>query len=87
MKATMLLKYGTMDYEEVRAKRDLVKQEPKERVQVYYDRMKKLFTRCKLEDVKHKWFFLCLCLEIKKLSIMRDYVNMEALLVAALEVE
>ncbi len=30
---------------------------------------------------------MCLCLDIKKFSIMRDYVNMEALLVAALEVE
>ncbi len=49
--------------------------------------MVKLFTRVKLEDVKHRWFLLCLCLDIKKFSIMRDYVNMEALLVAALEVE
>jgi hypothetical protein len=49
--------------------------------------MEKLFTRGKLEDVKHRWFLLCLCLDIKKLSIMKDYVDMEALLVAALEVE
>jgi len=49
--------------------------------------MEKLFTRGKLEDVKHRWFLLCLCLYIKNLSIMRDYVNMEALLVVALEVE
>ncbi len=49
--------------------------------------MEKLFARGKLEDVKHRWFLLCLCHDIKKLSIMRDYVNMEALLVVALEVK
>lgn len=49
--------------------------------------MEKLFTRGKLGDVKHRWFLLCLCLNINKLSIMKDYVNMEALLVAALEVK
>lgn len=30
---------------------------------------------------------MCLCFDIKKLSIMKDYVDMEALLVAALEIE
>jgi hypothetical protein len=30
MKATMLLKYGTIDKEEVKAKLDLIKQEPKQ---------------------------------------------------------
>jgi hypothetical protein len=32
MKATMLLKYGTIDKEEIKAKLDLIKQEPKQRV-------------------------------------------------------
>jgi hypothetical protein len=32
MKATMLLKYGTVDKEKMRAKLDSIKQEPKQRV-------------------------------------------------------
>jgi hypothetical protein len=32
MKAAMLLKYGTIDKEKMRAKLDLIKQEPKQRV-------------------------------------------------------
>jgi hypothetical protein len=46
----MLLKYGTIDKEEIRAKLDCIKQEPKQRVHAYYDRMEKLFTRGKLDD-------------------------------------
>jgi hypothetical protein len=44
MKATMLLKYGTID-KEARAKLDLIKQELKQRVHAYYDKMEKLFAR------------------------------------------
>jgi hypothetical protein len=54
MNATMLLKYGTIDKEEVKAKLDLIKQEPKQWVQTYYDQMEKLFARGKLEDAKQR---------------------------------
>jgi hypothetical protein len=58
---TMLLKYGTLDKEEIKTKLDVIKQEPKQRVQGYYDIMEKLFTKVKLEDAKHrKDFFLAL---------------------------
>jgi hypothetical protein len=54
--------------EEIQVELDSIKQEPKQWVLTYYDRMEKLFTRGKLEDVKHKKRFLFqLCLEIKKL--------------------
>ncbi len=56
---TMLLKYGTMDKEDIKAKLDVIKQEPKQQVQGYHDIMEKLFTKGKLEDAKHrKRFFL-----------------------------
>ncbi len=55
---------------------------------MYYDRMKKLFTRGKLEDVKHRWFLLCLCLDIKKFSIMNEGLcEHGSVLVAVLEVK
>jgi hypothetical protein len=37
MKATMLLKYDIVDKEVVRAKFDLIKQEPKQKVHTCYD--------------------------------------------------
>jgi hypothetical protein len=35
----MLLKYGTIDKEEIRGKLDVIKQDPKQWVQTYYDVM------------------------------------------------
>ncbi len=67
---TMLLKYGTMDKEEIKAKLDVIKQEPKQQIQGYYDIMDKLFTRGKLEDAKHrKRLFLSFILRLE--NIMR----------------
>jgi intergrase/recombinase len=51
---TMLLKYGIVDKEEIKAMLDVIKQKPKERVQGYYDIMEKLFTRGKIENAKHR---------------------------------
>jgi len=66
--------------EEIQVELDSIKQEPKQWVLTYYDRMEKLFARGKLENVKHKKRFLFqLCLEIKKLFVMRDYANMEGM--------
>ncbi len=77
-----------MDKEEIKTKLDSFKQEPKQWVQVYYDRMEKLFVRGKLEDVgQKKRFMFRLCLEIKKLCVMKDYANMEKMFIATLEVE
>jgi hypothetical protein len=36
-------KYGNVDVDDVRLKLDAIKQEPKERVQNYYERLDKLF--------------------------------------------
>jgi hypothetical protein len=50
--------------------------------------MEKLFARSKLEDVEQRQIFpFELCLDIKKLCVMRGYMNMDALFVATLEVE
>jgi hypothetical protein len=52
MKATMLLKHVTIDKEKVKMKLDMIKQEPKQRVETYYDWMDKLFAKGKLKDVE-----------------------------------
>ncbi len=64
MKVVMLLKYSTMDKEEVWAKLDQIKQELKQIVQAYHDRMEKLFTRGKLEDAEEREGF-------KKIYVLR----------------
>ncbi len=82
----MLLKYGTIDKHEIRAKLDRIKKNLKQRVHAYYDRMKKLFTRGKLEDGEHKRkFWSRLKPEIRKLCVMRDHASMEVLLNVTLE--
>jgi hypothetical protein len=66
-----MLLNGTMDKEEIRIKLDSFKQEPKQWVQAYYDRMEKLFVRGKLEDVgQRRRFLFRLHLEIRKLFVI-----------------
>jgi hypothetical protein len=63
---TMLLKYGTVNKKEIKAKLYVIKQEPRQQIQGYYDMMDKLFTRGKLEDAKHrKRFFLGFILRLE----------------------
>jgi hypothetical protein len=38
-------KYGDVDVDDIRMKLDAIKQEPKERVQKYYERLDKLFQK------------------------------------------
>jgi hypothetical protein len=50
--------------------------------------MEKIFAKGKLEDVEQRQIFpFKFYPKIKKLCVMRDYVNMDALLTIALEVE
>ncbi len=50
----MMLKYGTIDKEDIRSKPDFIKQKPKHKVQAYYDQMENLFARGKLKEVEQK---------------------------------
>lgn len=75
MKATTLLKYVTIDKEEVRVKLDMIKQKPKQRVQTHYDRMDKLFAKGKLEDVEQRSFLSYLRPKIKKICVMKDLIR------------
>ncbi len=54
MKVAMMLKYGIVDKEDIRGKPDFIKQEPKHKVQAYYDQMENLFARGKLKEVEQK---------------------------------
>jgi hypothetical protein len=69
-------------------KMDAIKQEPKERVQKYFERLDKLFRKGKIQDVEQKRRFLArLRPEIQKLCVVRTFANIEELVGVATEVE
>jgi hypothetical protein len=51
LRTLMVQKYGNIDADDIRMKMDAIKQEPKERVQKYFERMGKLFRKGKIQDV------------------------------------
>ncbi len=57
-------------------------------MQLYYDKLEKKITRGKIKEVEQRKRFLSkLKPKIKKLCIVKKYVNMETLLVVILKVE
>jgi hypothetical protein len=44
-------KYGNVDVDDIRMKMDAIKQEPKERVQKYFERLDKLFRKGKIQYI------------------------------------
>jgi hypothetical protein len=54
----MEYKYKVVDPKEIKMKLDVIKQEPKQWVQLYYDILEKLFTRGNIKEAEHRWRFL-----------------------------
>jgi predicted component of viral defense system (DUF524 family) len=81
-------KYGNVDADDIWMKLDAIKQEPKERVQKYFERLDKLFQRGRISDAEQRRRFLArLRLEIRKLCIVRTFTDIEELVGAATELE
>jgi hypothetical protein len=69
-------------------KLDAIKQEPKERVQKYFEHFDKLFQRGRIPDAEQRRRFLArLRLEIQKLCIVRTFTDIKELVGAATELE
>jgi hypothetical protein len=84
----MIQKYGNVDTDDIRMKLDAIKQEPRERVRRYFERLDKLFRKGTIPDVEQKRRFLArLRPEIRKLCMVRTFVDIEELVGAATEVE
>jgi len=67
---------------------DAIKQEPKERVQRYFERLDKLFRKGQIQDVDQRRRFLArLRPEIRKLCVVRVFADIEELVGATTEVE
>jgi predicted aspartyl protease len=81
-------KYGNIDVDDIRMKLDAIKQEPKERVQKYFERLDKLFQKGRIQDTEQRRRFLArLWPEIRKLCVVRTFANIEELVGAATELE
>jgi hypothetical protein len=79
----MIQKYGNIDADDIRMKMDAIKQEPRERVQKYFERVDKLFRKGQIADVEQRRRFLArLRPEIWMLCVVS-----EELVNAAIEVE
>jgi hypothetical protein len=51
-------KYGNVDVDDIKMRLDVIKQEPKERVQKYFERLDKLFQRGRIPDAEQRRRFL-----------------------------
>jgi len=88
LRTLIVQKYGDVDADDIRMKLDAIKQEPRERVQKYFERFDKLFQKGQLQDAKQKRRFLArLRPEIRKLCVVRTFADIEELVGAATKVE
>jgi len=81
-------KYGGIDVDDIRMKLDAIKQELKERVQKYFERLDKLFQKGWIQDAEQRRRFLArLRPEIRKLCVVRTFADIEELVGAEIKVE
>jgi hypothetical protein len=88
LRTLIVQKYGDVDVDDIRMRLDAIKQEPKERVQKYFERLDKLFQKGRIPDVEQRRRFLArLRPEIRKLCVVRTFTDIEELVGAATELE
>ncbi len=58
LRVLIVQKYGHVDDDDIEMKFDAIKQEPKERVQKYFEHLDKLFQRGRIPDAKQRRQFL-----------------------------
>jgi len=88
LRTLMIQNYGNIDVDDIRMKMDAIKQEPRERVQKYFERLDKLFRKGQIQDLEQRRRFLArLRPEIWKLCVVKVFADIEELVGAAIEVE
>ncbi|CAN5970651.1 unnamed protein product [Sphagnum jensenii] len=88
LRTLILQKYGNVDDDDIRAKLDAIKQEPRERVQRYFERLDRFFRKGRISDAEQRRRLLAkLRPEIRKLCVVRNFADIEELVGAASEVE
>jgi len=88
LRTLIVQKYGNVDTDDIRVKLDAIKQEPKERVLKYFERLDKLFQRGRIPDAEQRRRFLGrLRPEIRKLCVVRTFIDIEELVGVATELK
>jgi hypothetical protein len=88
LRTLIVQKYGNVDADDIRMKLDAIKQEPKERVQKYFERLDRLFQKGRIQDAEQRRRFMArLRLEIRKLCVVRTFTDIEKLVSIATELE
>ncbi len=88
IQALLHQKYGIYDEDELRLKMDVVHQEPRQRVQLYYDRLERLFVKGRILDGERQRRFLTILRpKLKNLLMVRTYYDMDELLTIVIKVE
>jgi len=88
LKMLIVQKYENVDVDDIRMRLDAIKQEPKERVQKYFERLDKLFQKGQIPNAEQRRRFLGrLRHEIRKLCIVRTFADIEELVGVATELE
>jgi hypothetical protein len=88
LRTLIVQKYENIDVDDIWMKLDAIKQEPKERVQKYFERFDKLFQRGRIPDAEQRRRFLArLRPKIRKLCIVRTFTDIEELVGATTELE
>ncbi len=80
MRTLIVQKYGDVDVDDIKMKLDAIKQEPKERVQKYFECLNKLFQRGRIQDAEQRRRFLArLRPKIQTLCVVRTFIDIEKL--------
>jgi uncharacterized protein YutE (UPF0331/DUF86 family) len=88
LRTLIVHKYGDVDADDIRMKLDAIKQEPKERVQKYFERLDQLLQRGRIPDDEQRRRFLArLRPEIRKLCVVRTFTDIEELMGATTELK
>jgi hypothetical protein len=88
LRTLIVQKYGNVDTDDTRVKLDAIKQEPKERVLKYFERLDKLFQRGRIPDAEQQRRFLGrLRPELRKLCVIKTFADIEKLVGTATELE
>ncbi len=88
LRMLIIQKYRNVDTDDIQMRLDAIQQEPKERVQKYFERLDKMFQQGKIPDVEQRRRFLGkLRPEIRKLCVVRTFADIEEMVGAATELE
>jgi hypothetical protein len=88
LRIAIVQKFGDVDVNEIRIKLDAIKQEPREWVEKYFERLDKLFQLGRIGDVEQRRRFLArLKPDVRRLCVVRTYTDIDEMVSAATKIK